>query len=97
MIIFFVPRGEKYNAVVNKVKELCHKGQPVLGRNYFCRGIRNFIKNVKDIAKISHNVLNAKQHEREADIVSRAGQKKCHHNFYKYGWKRNRYKTWRRE
>ena len=70
----FRSKREKYNAIVNKVKELCVKGQPVLVGTTSVEESEILSKMLK-ISKISHNVLNAKQHQREAEIVSRAGQK----------------------
>ena len=70
----FRSKQEKYNAVVNKVKKLCDKGQPILVGTTSVEESEILSKMLK-ISKISHNVLNAKQHQREAEIVSRAGQK----------------------
>jgi len=70
----FRSKKEKYDAVVNKVKELCQKGQPVLVGTTSVEESEILSKMLK-ISKVSHNVLNAKQHQREAEIISRAGQK----------------------
>ena len=70
----FRSKKEKYDAVVKKVKELCEKGQPVLVGTTSVEESEILSKMLK-VSKVSHNVLNAKQHQREADIVSRAGQK----------------------
>ncbi len=70
----FRSKREKYDAVIKKVKELCDQGQPVLVGTTSVEESEILSKMLK-IAKISHNVLNAKQHQREADIVARAGQK----------------------
>ena len=70
----FRSKKEKYDAVIKKVKALCEKGQPVLVGTTSVEESEILSKMLK-IAKVSHNVLNAKQHQREADIVSRAGQK----------------------
>ena len=70
----FRSKREKYNSVVNKLRELCEKGQPVLVGTTSVEESEILSKKLK-LAKISHNVLNAKQHQREAEIVSRAGQK----------------------
>jgi preprotein translocase subunit SecA len=43
--------------------------------------------------KIKHNVLNAKQHQREAEVVAEAGQVWSSYHCYQYGWKGNGYKT----
>ena len=70
----FRSKKEKYNAVVDKVRELCSKGQPVLVGTTSVEESEILSKMLKN-SKIAHNVLNAKQHQREAEIVSRAGQK----------------------
>ena len=70
----FRSKQEKYNAVINKIKKLTQKGQPVLVGTTSVEESEILSKMLKTV-KIAHNVLNAKQHQREADIVSRAGQK----------------------
>ncbi len=66
---------EKYQAVVDDIKECQHRGQPVLVGT---TSIENseLISNKLDKAKLKHQVLNAKQHEREAQIIVQAGQAK---------------------
>jgi preprotein translocase subunit SecA len=65
--------AEKYNAVIEDIKECQAKGQPVLVGT---TSIENseLISNLLKKAKLEHNVLNAKQHEREAHIVAEAGR-----------------------
>ena len=70
----FRSKREKYDAIINKVRELCDKGQPVLVGTTSVEESEILSKMLK-LSKISHNVLNAKQHQREAEIISRAGQK----------------------
>ena len=64
---------EKYKAIVDDVKECFGRGQPVLVGT---TSIENseLISNMLTKAGIPHNVLNAKQHEREAQIVMEAGR-----------------------
>ena len=64
---------EKYNAITNKIIECNQKGQPVLV------GTTSIEKSEKisaylDNKKIKHNILNAKQHEKEASIIAEAGK-----------------------
>jgi preprotein translocase subunit SecA len=64
---------EKYNAITNKILECNKKGQPVLV------GTTSIEKSEKISSyliskKINHNVLNAKQHEKEASIIAEAGK-----------------------
>ena len=64
---------EKYNAITNKILECNKKGQPVLvGTTSIEKSekISSYLSN----KKIVHNVLNAKQHEKEANIVAEAGK-----------------------
>jgi preprotein translocase subunit SecA len=65
---------EKFNAIVEEIKECHERGQPVLV------GTISIEKSEKLAGLLSrngikHNVLNAKQHEREAEIVAQAGRK----------------------
>ena len=64
---------EKYKAIVDDVKECYSRGQPVLVGT---TSIENseLISDMLTKAGIPHNVLNAKQHEREAQIVMEAGR-----------------------
>ncbi len=64
---------EKYNAITNKILECNKKGQPVLvGTTSIEKSekISSYLSN----KKIVHNVLNAKQHEKEANIIAEAGK-----------------------
>ncbi len=64
---------EKYNAITNKIIECNEKGQPVLvGTTSIEKSekISSYLSN----KKINHNVLNAKQHEKEANIIAEAGK-----------------------
>ena len=64
----------KFNAIVEDIKEREKKGQPVLvGTVSIERSER--IGQALAAAKVPHNVLNAKHHEREAEIVEQAGRK----------------------
>lgn len=64
----------KFKALARKVKELHKKGQPVLIGTVNIDKSELISRNLK-IENIPHEVLNAKQHEREAEIVAKAGQK----------------------
>lgn len=72
--ILFLTENGKFNAVVKKVKEIHEKGQPVL------IGTASIDKSEKlsELFKknnIPHNVLNAKNHQLEAEIIAQAGRK----------------------
>ncbi len=65
---------EKWDAVVDEIKELHGRGQPVLVGTVSVEN-SELIANRLKAAGIKHNVLNAKYHEREAEIVAQAGRK----------------------
>jgi len=72
--LIFNTEEEKLDAVVARVKELHQKGQPVLiGTASIEKS--ELIHNRLKKEKIPHNVLNAKNHEQEAEIIKNAGQK----------------------
>ena len=66
---------EKYNAILEDIKDCYERGQPVLVGT---TSIENseLIASFLEKEKLPHNVLNAKQHEREAEIVAQAGRPK---------------------
>jgi preprotein translocase subunit SecA len=66
-------RREKYNAVINDIKEHHAKQQPVLVGTVSVEASELLSRMLKR-EKIPHNVLNAKFHMQEAEIVARAGQ-----------------------
>ena len=64
----------KYRNIVQEIKELHAKGQPILVGTISI-DVSEKISKMLTKEKIPHEVLNAKQHEREAEIVADAGQK----------------------
>jgi preprotein translocase subunit SecA len=66
-------RREKYNAVIKEIKEAHAKGEPVLVGTVSVEASELLSRMLKR-EKIPHNVLNAKFHMQEAEIVARAGQ-----------------------
>ncbi len=72
--LVYKTRREKYNAVVEKVEELQKKGQPVLVGTASVEVSETLSRMLRG-KRIAHSVLNAKQHDREAEIVAAAGQK----------------------
>jgi len=66
---------EKYMAVVDEIKELYEKGQPVLVGTISIEKSEVLNKMLKR-AGIPHSVLNAKHHQKEAEIIVQAGQQK---------------------
>nr|MBA3785751.1 preprotein translocase subunit SecA [Acidobacteriota bacterium] len=65
---------EKWNAITDEIKQLHEKGQPVLVGTVSVENSELVAERLKKIG-IPHNVLNAKYHEREAEIVAQAGRK----------------------
>ncbi len=66
-------KREKYNAVIEEIEKLIKAGRPVLVGTTSVE-ISELLSRMLTLRKISHNVLNAKQHQREAEIVANAGQ-----------------------
>ncbi|WP_136413196.1 preprotein translocase subunit SecA [Herbaspirillum sp. ST 5-3] len=66
---------EKYNAMLMDIKDCYERGQPVLVGT---TSIENseLLSNILTQHKLPHNVLNAKQHAREAEIIAQAGRPK---------------------
>jgi preprotein translocase subunit SecA len=71
--LIFRTKKEKYLAIVETISELHAKKQPVLVGTISVE-VSEIIANLLNQNNIPHNVLNAKQHKREADIVKNAGQ-----------------------
>ena len=71
--LVFKTAREKYNAVIDEIVGLTEAGRPVLVGTTSV-DISEKLSRMLDLRKISHNVLNAKQHQREAEIVAGAGQ-----------------------
>ncbi|WP_462323291.1 preprotein translocase subunit SecA [Desulfoplanes sp.] len=67
-------QDEKYAAIVQEIRELHHKGQPVLVGTTSIEKSELISRELKKL-HIPHSVLNAKQHEMEAEIVAEAGHK----------------------
>ena len=67
-------KREKYTAVIEEIDRLVSAGRPVLVGTTSVE-ISELLSRMLNGRKIKHNVLNAKLHQREADIVAEAGQK----------------------
>ena len=65
-------KREKYNAVIEEIEKLVKEGRPVLVGTTSVE-ISELLSRLLTIRKIPHNVLNAKLHQKEADIVAKAG------------------------
>ncbi len=66
-------KKEKYNAVIAEIEELVKKGRPVLVGTTSVE-ISELLSRMLTMRHIPHNVLNAKLHQREAEIVAQAGK-----------------------
>ena len=72
--LVYKTKREKYNAVIEEISDCHKKGQPVLVGTISVE-ISELLSRMLKRKNIPHNVLNAKQHKTEADVVARAGQK----------------------
>ena len=72
--LIFGTKKAKYNALINEIIELHQKGQPVLVGTISVETSELLSKMLKE-RRIRHEVLNAKNHAREAEIIKNAGQK----------------------
>lgn len=71
--LIYKTKREKYNAVIDEVVKLTQAGRPVLVGTTSV-DVSELLSKMLTLRKIKHNVLNAKQHQREADIVQEAGR-----------------------
>lgn len=69
----FSTQKAKYKAIVERIAEVHETGQPILVGTISIE-ISEFLSHLLDRRGIKHNVLNAKQHEKEAQIVAEAGR-----------------------
>ena len=67
-------KREKYNAVIEEIEEMIEQGRPVLVGTTSVE-TSELLSRMLTLRKIKHSVLNAKLHQREAEIVANAGQK----------------------
>ncbi len=66
-------KREKYKAIIDEIEACHHKGQPVLVGTISVE-VSETLSRILTRTRIPHSVLNAKQHQSEAEIVQRAGQ-----------------------
>ncbi len=67
--LVFKTKREKYNAVADEIVELVNAGRPILVGTTSVE-ISELLSRMLKMKKIRHNVLNAKHHEQEADIIT---------------------------
>ena len=71
--LIYKTKREKYNAVIEEVTELSRSGRPVLIGTTSVE-ISELLGRMLKIRKIPHNILNAKLHKKESDVVAEAGK-----------------------
>ncbi|MGA1227340.1 MAG: preprotein translocase subunit SecA [Tamlana sp.] len=71
--LVYKTKREKYNAVIDEVTKLSEAGRPVLIGTTSVE-ISELLGKMLSIRRIPHNILNAKQHKKEAEIVDQAGR-----------------------
>ena len=72
--LVYKTKREKYNAVIDEIEDCHRRGQPTLVGTISVE-ISELLSRMLKRKNIPHNVLNAKQHKSEAEVVARAGQK----------------------
>jgi preprotein translocase subunit SecA len=70
--LIYKTKREKYNAIIDDIQQLSEAGRPVLVGTTNVE-VSELLGRMLTIRKIKHNVLNAKHHKREAEIVAEAG------------------------
>lgn len=72
--LVYKTKREKYNAVIDEILRLNKEGRPVLVGTTSVE-VSELLSKMLTLRKIKHNVLNAKLHQKEAEIVAQAGQR----------------------
>ncbi|BDV02170.1 MAG: protein translocase subunit SecA 1 [Candidatus Hepatoplasma vulgare] len=72
--VIFATKEAKYNAVILKIKEIHETGQPILLGTRAVSESEILSEKLKEL-NIPHEILNAKNHAREAEIITKAGEK----------------------
>ncbi len=71
--LIYKTKREKYNSVIDEIVELVQAGRPVLVGTTSVE-ISELLSRMLKLKNIGHNILNAKQHQREAQVVKEAGR-----------------------
>lgn len=72
--LVYATEAGKYKAIINVIKEIHEKGQPILVGTISVEK-NELLSSLLKKAHLPHEVLNAKNHEREAEIIAKAGEK----------------------
>ena len=92
--LIYLNRNGKYNAIIQEIMNIRQQGvAPILIGTATIEASEILSSKLKQ-AGIHHEVLNAKQHEREADIIAQAGSPECSNNRNKHGRSWYRYYPW---
>ena len=90
--LVFLSEHDKFQAILEDIQDCVKRGQPVLVGTTSIDTSERLAK-LLVASKIPHEVLNAKQHEREAHIVAEAGRPGRHHHRHQHGRPRHRHRA----
>ena len=88
--MIYLSAREKFDAIINDIKSCRERGQPVLVGTVSIE-VSEYLAGKLKKDKIKHQVLNAKYHEREAEIIAQAGRSGGGNHCHEYGRTRHRY------
>ena len=74
--LVYLKAKDKFDAILDDIKDCQHRGQPILVGTASIE-VSEYLSKLLDKEKISHQVLNAKFHEKEAEIIAQAGRSKA--------------------
>ena len=86
----YMTEREKYNAILKEVREVHAQGRPILIGTESV-DVSEKLSRIFKQNELEHTVLNAKQNDREAEIVAQAGKRGRHHDCHQHGRPRNRH------
>ena len=90
--VVYKTEDEKFDAVIEEIQDCHERGQPVLVGTVSIEKSERVANQLKKTG-VKHSVLNAKNHEREAEIVAQAGRFGGGHDFDQHGRPRHRYRA----
>ena len=92
-LIYLTATGEKFDSIIEDINDCVSRGQPVLVGTTSVETSEYLSGRLLDKVKIKHQILNAKQHEREAKIIADAGLAGNGDHCYQHGRSRHRYRA----
>ncbi len=90
--LLYRTKREKYAALLDEIERMHLRGLPILVGTTSVDVSETLARMLKRRG-LAHEVLNAKQHEREAEIVALAGRFGARHDRHEHGWSRHRHQT----